>query len=108
MEKELPDFLTRNRHGEIRLAGHRIGLLHVVERYKEGLTPESILREYPTLSPDLIERTIAFYLEHRPEVDAYVAETRAEIGRQAARPSNGPGLSELQERMKAGRRAPTI
>ena len=26
----LPDFLTRDRYGEIRLKGHRIGLYHIV------------------------------------------------------------------------------
>ena len=93
---ELPDFLTRNRYGEIRLAGHRIGLLHLMDRYNEGLAPEAILREYPTLSPGLVDATIAFYLAHRAEVDAYVAATRAEIERQAAEPSRGPITLDLR------------
>src|SRR5580658_4551067 len=50
MDRELPEFLTRNRYGEIRLTGHRIGLLHLVDRYNQGLSPEAILCDYPSLS----------------------------------------------------------
>ena len=107
MDIELPDFLTRNRYGEIRLTGHRIGLLHVIERYKEGYTPEAVLREFPTLSLDLIRKVIAFSTDHREDVDQYVAATRAEIERQAALLSQGPGLDELRGRLEATRRAGT-
>ncbi len=92
---ELPDFLTRNSYGEIRLTGHRIGLLHVIDRYDEGCSPEEILREYPTLSLDLIRKVIAFSADHRVEVEAYIAAELAEIERQAAEPSPGPTLVEL-------------
>ena len=84
MDLELPDFLTRNPYGEIRLTGHRIGLLHVVERYNEGYSPEAILCDYPALSLALIHKVIAFYLDHQLDVDGYVTATRAEIERQAA------------------------
>jgi uncharacterized protein (DUF433 family) len=101
MELDLPEFLTRNPYGEIRLTGHRIGLLHVVDRYNGGLTPEGVLCEYPTLSLVLIYKTIVFYLEHRAELDAYVATTRAEIERQAAAPSTGPTMAELRKCLEA-------
>jgi uncharacterized protein (DUF433 family) len=107
MEIELPDFLTRNQYGEIRLTGHRIGLLHLVDRYNEGYGPEGILCEYPTLSLGLIYKTIAFYLDHQAEVDAYVATIRAEIERQAAIPSPGPTMVELRKRLEAMRRTAT-
>jgi hypothetical protein len=38
----LPEFLTQSEAGEIRLAGHRIGLFHVVRRYNEGYSPEML------------------------------------------------------------------
>ena len=105
MELELPDFLTRNQYGEVRLTGHRIGLLHLVDRYNEGMSPEGILCEYPTVSLSLIHKTIAFYLDHQPAVDAYVAATRAAIERQAAAPTTGPTLVELRKRLEAMQRA---
>lgn len=98
---ELPDFLVRNEHGEVRLRGHRIGLLHVVDRYNEGLSVEGIHCEYPSLPLALIHKVIAFYLENLDEVDTYVAGCRAEIDRQAAESSNGPGLAELRRRFQA-------
>lgn len=107
MEFALPDFLLRNPYGEIRLAGHRIGLLHVVESHNRGLTAGEILREYPALTADLIEKTIAFYREHRGEVDAYVAETRAQIDRQSAGASRGPTMAELRKRLENRQRATT-
>ena len=42
MPMELPEFLSRNHHGEIRLAGHRIGLLHLVDLYNDGMSPEGV------------------------------------------------------------------
>ena len=76
MDLELPDFLTRNRHGEIRLTGHRIGLLHMVDRYNQGFSPEAILCDYPSLSLALIHKVIAFYLDNQAEVDSYVKPAR--------------------------------
>src|SRR3954451_8191033 len=96
----LPDFLTRHRYGEIRLTGHRIGLFHVVECYKEGYSPEMIVEEFPTLSLALVERVLAFYRENVEEVDRYIAECRAEIDRQAAAPQPGPSFAELRRRME--------
>lgn len=97
----LPDFLTRHSHGEIRLTGHRIGLFHIVEGYQEGLTPEAITERYPSLPLVLVYKAIAFYLENRHEVDAYVAACREEIEKQAAAPQPGPDLTELRRRMEA-------
>jgi uncharacterized protein (DUF433 family) len=107
MDLELPHFLTRNPYGEIRLTGHRIGLLHVVDRYSEGYSPEAILCDYPTLSLALIHKVIAFYLDHQADVDAHVTATRSEIQRQAAAPSPGPTMVELRRRLESMRRART-
>jgi uncharacterized protein (DUF433 family) len=100
MDPELPDFLTRNRHGEIRLTGHRIGLLHVVDRYNQGFSPEAVLCDYPSLSLALIHKVIAFYLDNQAEVDSYVTAARAEIDRQATMPSPGPDMIELRRRLE--------
>jgi uncharacterized protein (DUF433 family) len=72
MDLDLPDFLTRSLYGEIRLTGHRIGLIHIVDRYKEGDSPEAILRAYPTRSLALIQKVIGFYLGHEDVVDSYL------------------------------------
>jgi uncharacterized protein (DUF433 family) len=102
---DLPGFLTRNKYGEIRLAGHRIGLLHIIDRFNEGYSAEGILCEYPTLTLALVYKVIAFYLENQDLVDPYIAACRAEIERQAAAPSPGPNVAELRRRREAMRRA---
>jgi uncharacterized protein (DUF433 family) len=103
----LPDFLVDHPDDEIRLTGHRISLLHVVDRYNEGLTAEGIAVEYPTLSLAHIHKTLAFYLENRDEVDAYVASCRAEINRQMAVSPHVPTLVELRRRLELRQRAET-
>ena len=100
MAMTLPDFLTADEHGDIRLTGHRIGLAHVVRVYNEGYSAEMIGIEYPTLPLALIHKVIAFYLENQSDVDAHVAEIDEELRRQAdATPRRGPDLAELRRRI---------
>src|SRR5438128_1025133 len=94
----LPAFLIDHPDGEIRLAGHRIGLYTVVREYKDGHSVEEIAAEYPTLSADLIRRVIAFYLDNRGDVDTYVDTVEKELDRQAAAPP-APGTLHVRELM---------
>jgi uncharacterized protein (DUF433 family) len=79
---QLPDFLTRSSDGEIRLAGHRIGLYHLVEHYNEGESAEMLACRYPTLPISLVHKVLAFYWEHQSEVDAYIADCSASMDQQ--------------------------
>jgi uncharacterized protein (DUF433 family) len=74
----LPEFLI-SIDDEIVLTGHRIGLYHLVHYYNEGFSPEMLGCQYPSLPLALIHKVIAFYLENRQEVDAYVEKCRAEV-----------------------------
>jgi uncharacterized protein (DUF433 family) len=80
----LPDFLTLWPFGNIVLTGHRIGLYHVIDSYKQGLNVERLHETYPTLEPELIQKVLDFYHANQAEVDAYVADVRAELQRQEA------------------------
>jgi uncharacterized protein (DUF433 family) len=97
----LPDFLSQDKYGFIHLAGHRIGLRHVIGLYQEGYTSEMIVEYFPTLPLALVHKVIAFYLENRAEVDAYVTRSREEAERQAALPQSGPSHAELRRRMES-------
>lgn len=97
---KLPDFLIDHPDGEIRLTGHRIGLYTVVRDYREGSSVEQIAEEYPSLELELVRAVIAFYLDNRAEVDAYVDDYRAELERQAATYRRGPSLEELKQRWR--------
>jgi uncharacterized protein (DUF433 family) len=102
----LPDFLTQDSDGEIRVVGHRIGLYTLVRCYKEGYSAEKIDEEFPSLSLDLVRKVIVFYRANQTEVDAYVEEYRAELERQAASPP-GPGVLKIRQLMDQLRQAET-
>ena len=104
---ELPDFLSQNKYGEIRVTGHRIGLIHIVDRYNDGDSPEAIFAEFPTLPLATIHKVIAFYLENHAEVNHYVRACRSEIERQAAELSSGPSTAELRRRLETMHQAGT-
>jgi uncharacterized protein (DUF433 family) len=97
---QLPEFLTADDHGFIGLTDHRIGLHHIVRLYQEGYSPEMIGESFPTISLSLIHRVIAFYLDHREDVDRYVAvEEKDALARERA--STGtPRLAELRQRIQ--------
>src|SRR5436190_11407716 len=97
----LPDFLTREATGEIRLRGHRIGLFHLVTYYNDGYSAEMLACQYPTLPLALIHNTIGFYLGNKAAVDAYVAACQDSLREQrAANPHRLP-LASLRERLES-------
>jgi uncharacterized protein (DUF433 family) len=101
----LPEFLQRHPDGEIGLAGHRIGLYHIVHHYNEGYSPEMLVCQYPTLPLALIHKVIAFYLENRAEVDAYMTECRTQLEQQRTANPRRLDLDTLRRRLEAQQRA---
>ena len=64
------------RDGGYYVAGTRISLDSVVYAFNRGDSPERILEEFPLL--DKLSRVygaIAFYLDHKAEIDKYLEET---------------------------------
>jgi uncharacterized protein (DUF433 family) len=80
----LPDFLTQDEDGEIRLTGHRIGLYTVARYAQEGYSAEQISAEFPSLPPTLVDQVLRFTHENQAEVEVYVTAYRAELERQEA------------------------
>lgn len=103
---ELPDFLTLNEKGGIRITGHRIDLYHIVELYRDGYSAEMMHCEFPTLSLVVIYKVMAFYLENKAEVDAYVDEVEAESARLMASLPRTPTVEELRAQRLARGKAP--
>lgn len=97
-----PDFITHDPDdGEMRLTGHRIGVEHIVWFYNDGYSVEMLFAEFPSLPSALIHKVIAFYLENRSEVDAYIAMCERELEQQRATAKHGPSLAELRKRLEA-------
>ncbi len=102
---QLPDFLTRDERGSIRLVGHRLGLAHLLYYYNEGYSPEMLWCEYPGVPLPMMYKVIAFYLENQAEVDAYLVRCKDEIEQQRRRPAPGPTVAEMRQRLHAQRPA---
>lgn len=80
---KLPDFLQEI-DGDIRVTGHRINLFQVLKEYNAGESAEGISIKLPTLKLSTIYKMIAFYLDHQPEIDAYLRKYRSDLEAQEA------------------------
>ena len=97
---KLPEFLTADEFGGINLTGHRIRLAYFVRLYNQGYSAEMIAMDFDTLPLALVHKTIAFYLENRPEVDAYATAIEEDAHQRAAASNPNPTLAELRRRFE--------
>jgi uncharacterized protein (DUF433 family) len=85
----------------IRIKGHRIGIEHLLDHYKEGFSPEAILRDvYPTLNLEKIYATILYFLANRERVESYLRRT-SDVGEQFYQEHLQQPETEVVKRMKA-------
>lgn len=94
----LPDFITQDPDGILRLTGHRIGLHDLIPLYRNGYSPEMLAAHFPTLSLALIHKTIAFYLENAADMDRYV-QNELQLSAQQRSASTTPSLKQLRDRL---------
>ncbi len=76
------------RHGRgYRIAGTRVSLDSIVYAFLDGQPAEAIAQAFPVLRLEEVYGAIAYYLAHRDEVDADLAESREDFEekRRAAR-----------------------
>jgi uncharacterized protein (DUF433 family) len=97
--------LTRLENGVYRVTGTRIPLERIVEHFQAGQTPEDIVDCFDTLRLADVYAVIAYYLEHKEEVEEYLREQDAkaeELRRmiETTQPPR-PGLKEELLRRKA-------
>lgn len=95
----LPEYLIQDADGHIHVTGHRIGLEDLVHYYSTGYSAEALLDVFPTLPLAVVHKVIAFTLENRADVDAYVAGCNADMERQRAAAPKGPDAAELRRRL---------
>ena len=93
----VPDFL-HEQDGEVRLAGHRISLFHLLSFYQEGYSAEMLRGQFPTLSMALIHKVLGFYWENKAELDAAVSRTRERL-EQARAAGDHPDVAALRARL---------
>lgn len=73
IEVEAPP-LTQWDDGSIRVVGTRVLLEIIVNAYKNGDSPEEIAYSYPSISLKDTYAVIAYYLNHKDQVELYLAE----------------------------------
>ena len=84
-----------------RIKGTRVGLDSVIYQFLEGRSPEAIQDAFPALSLSQVYGAIAYYLDHQPELDQYLAQNEAgeeEFSREIAR--RYPKGAALKARIK--------
>jgi len=83
--------------GRRRIAGSRIQVKHIVVMHeRQGMSPEEIVSEYPHLTLAGIYAALAYYHDHREDINA---DIRAERDWYEEMKSKYP--SRLQEKLKA-------
>ena len=70
--------LRKDGDGVIRVGGTRVSLDSVVSAFLLGSTPEEIVQQYPSLDLADTYTAVAYYLNHRDEVDGYLRDRRTQ------------------------------
>ncbi|MDZ8263022.1 DUF433 domain-containing protein, partial [Nostoc sp. ChiQUE01b] len=69
-----PAPLRSNKDGVVLVGNTRITLDTIAAVFKQGATAEEIVYRYPSLNLADVYATIAFYLNHQAEVEAYLQQ----------------------------------
>jgi uncharacterized protein (DUF433 family) len=87
--------LSADPWGTYRIGDSGVRLDTVVYAYTHGSSAEQIVREFPTLELQDVHAVIAYYLNHRPEVEAYLeARRQAALETKAALERDGYVVSD--------------
>ena len=70
--------LSMDQYGTIRVGGTRLTLDTVLGAYERGDTPEEIVEGFSCLTLADVYAILAYYHQHREDVDAYLAAQDAE------------------------------
>lgn len=70
--------LEMDADGVVRVGGTRVTLDTVVVAFQEGATAEEIVYQYPSLNLADVYAVIAYYLQRRPEVEAYLRQRQGQ------------------------------
>lgn len=95
--------VRQDEHGVLRVGGTRVMLDSVIAAYRAGHPPESIQEQYPALTLEDVRLSIAYYLKHQDEVDAYLRRQDAVWTEWQARSEARP--SSVVERLRTMRHA---
>jgi uncharacterized protein (DUF433 family) len=64
--------------GQPTVAGTRIRVATILTAYRQGMTVEELVQQYPTLRPADVHDALAFAYDHIAEIEADLAEDAEE------------------------------
>jgi uncharacterized protein (DUF433 family) len=73
--------------GKPRVAGTRIRVQDIVLWTEQGQSPDEIVTDFPQLSLADVHAALAYYFDHRDEIERHIRETDELVERMAANPS---------------------
>lgn len=99
LEREAPP-LHKDETGAVRVGNSNVLLEIVIRAFQDGVSPESIVNRYDTLSLSDVYNTIGYYLRHTDTVEAYLTrrEQQAESVQQRL-VERQPDLSLIRSRL---------
>jgi uncharacterized protein (DUF433 family) len=74
----VPSPLRVDERGTVRIGNSRISLDLIIEQYESGMTPEDMVRAYDSLVLSDVHAVIAYYLQNRDAVKAYLKRRQQE------------------------------
>jgi uncharacterized protein (DUF433 family) len=96
------EYVEQHDNGGYYLAGVRVSLDSIVYSFNEGDSPEAIRENFPLLRLSQIYGAIAFYLDHKAEIDKYLEDSEREFeGRAIPLEQANPELWEKLQRARA-------
>ena len=105
---EAPPF-REDAKGGLRVGESRVLVELVLRAFQDGATPEAIAQRYPTTTLTDIYGVIAYYLRHRPEMEAYLRtrERQAQDTRERIE-AQQRDTTELRNRLLARQQAVAV
>ena len=86
---------------DVRVAGTRVGIEHLLQGYQAGAIPEQLAVEFPSVTLEQIHGVIAYYLGNQKVVDAYLQRWRkASLQRQSLSGNAADVVLRLRELAK--------
>lgn len=93
-----PEHIEVDDRGVARIAGSRSRVINIVLDTRNGMTAQEIHEQYPHLSIAQIHAALAYYCDHRQEIDAAIERELEEVA--AMRSANpGPSRDKLLTRL---------
>ena len=97
-----PPSLRVDDAGVIRIGSTRVTLDTIVTAFHAGATPEQIVQDFPSLDLGDVYAAMAYYIHHRDQVDAYIAQG-ARAADEFRAQSSGLYAADVRQRLLARR-----